>query len=103
MAKEWAKPFYRSAAWKAVRRQALQRDAFTCVFCGARATEVHHIRELTPDNIGDPNIALNIDNLQCLCHKCHTTLTMAEHGIKNIDCGMEYYFDADGQLVKFRK
>lgn len=38
-------PFYRSRRWHALRLQALERDAHTCVVpgCRARATHVDHI------------------------------------------------------------
>lgn len=100
MAKEWAQAFYHSKAWRAIRKRALIRDGFTCRFCGARATAVDHIKELTPENIGDPSISLNLDNLQSLCHDCHTIKTMEDKGIIKPDCGDEYYFDADGNLTK---
>jgi len=32
---------------------------------------VHHKIHLTPENIHDPKIALNFDNLQLLCRDCH--------------------------------
>ena len=35
------------------------------------AVEVHHITELTPDNINDPSVSLNLDNLVSLCRECH--------------------------------
>ena len=35
------------------------------------AEEVHHIKELTPDNIDDASVSLNIDNLVSLCRECH--------------------------------
>lgn len=38
---------------------------------------MHHVIELTPQNIDDPNITLNHDNLQMLCRECHAD----EHGI----------------------
>lgn len=101
MAKEWSKPFYNSEEWKIIRKQALKRDGFTCPYCGARATEVHHIIELTPENIHDRNISLNLNNLQSLCHECHSAITMEEHGIKSMDCQLGYYFDEDGQLQKY--
>ena len=37
--------------------------------------EVHHKIRLTPENISNPAIALNWDNLELLCKKCH----MEEH------------------------
>ena len=33
--------------------------------------EVHHKIRLTPENLGDPSIALNWDNLELLCKDCH--------------------------------
>lgn len=47
-----------------------------CERCWARglivpAEEVHHKIHLTPENINDPKIALNWNNLIALCKKCH--------------------------------
>ena len=98
MAKEWAQGFYKSQAWKALRQRALIRDGFTCRFCGARATEVDHIKELTPENIGDRQVSLNINNLQSLCHVCHTIKTMEDKGVIQKDCDEKYYFDENGDL-----
>ena len=35
--------------------------------------EVHHKEPLTPENINDPAITLNWDNLELLCKDCHET------------------------------
>lgn len=99
MAKEWAKAFYQSMAWQTARRRALIRDGFTCRICGQRATEVDHIQELTPENISDRMVSLNLSNLQSLCHDCHTKKTMEDKGIIKFDCDAEYYFDDDGNLT----
>ena len=87
MAKEWAKSFYKSRAWRQLRAEILRRDMFTCEECGARATEVHHEIELTPGNIDDPAIALNPKLLHSLCHDCHTAITQG-----NSDCAEGYFF-----------
>jgi 5-methylcytosine-specific restriction endonuclease McrA len=100
MAKEWAMPLYKSTAWKALRLRALMRDGYTCRMCGARATEVDHIRELTPENIRDVSISLNLDNLQSLCHDCHTRKTKEDKGLISFDCDVDYYFDENGELIK---
>ena len=42
------------------------------------AEEVHHKIRLTPENINDPTIALNHDNLVALCKACH----LKEHRTK---------------------
>ena len=97
MAKAWASAFYHSPQWQAVRRIVLHRDHYTCCDCGERANEVHHIVELTPDNINDPNIALNPDNLMSLCGRCHKRRTHSEG-----DAGDGYAFGADGQVNETR-
>lgn len=94
MAREFAKSFYQSKAWRVARGIALRRDNFTCQHCYGRAEEVHHVIELTPDNINDPNIALNPDNLVCLCHDCHTRETK---GCADIAEG--FVFDENGQVA----
>ena len=98
MAKDWAQAFYHSQPWKALRLRALMRDGYTCRMCGARATEVDHIIELTPANITDRSISLNLSNLQSLCHDCHTKKTMEDKGVLSFDCDQNYYFDSDGCL-----
>lgn len=73
MAKDFAKAFYRSKAWASAREAAIIRAKGMCEMpgCYKPAEEVHHIIELTPDNIDDPEISLNQDNLMCLCRGCH--------------------------------
>jgi 5-methylcytosine-specific restriction protein A len=95
MAREFARGFYQSKAWRTARGIALRRDRFTCQECGGRAEEVHHVIELTPENIGDPKIALNPDNLLSLCHDCHTRETKGFTG----DVAEGYMFDENGYVV----
>lgn len=94
MAKAWAKAFYKSKEWRIMRHFILDRDLFTCEECGARATEVHHEIELTPQNINDPAITLNPALLHSLCHDCHSAITK-----KSADCDTGFFFDEDGQLT----
>lgn len=81
MAKEWAKWFYNSKEWKETRKYILKRDRYTCrqPGCYRIAEEVHHIEELTPENINDINISLNPKNLIALCSDCHKAITKREH------------------------
>lgn len=95
MAKKFSDSFYHSKIWKETRKQILDRDQYTCNRCSGRANEVHHIIELTPENINDPNITLNPDNLESLCHDCHTVETL-----KRADIIDGYYFNNEGQVVK---
>jgi 5-methylcytosine-specific restriction endonuclease McrA len=96
MAKEFAKKFYDSAVWKMTRRIVLHRDHYTCADCYGRAQEVHHVIELTPQNINNEMVALNPDNLISLCGKCHKKRTKGNTG----DISEGYVFDEGGQVVK---
>ena len=74
--KEWAASFYSGREWKHLREEVQRRDHRLCVDCLKKglivpAEEVHHIEELTPENINDESVALNPDNLVCLCRECH--------------------------------
>jgi len=64
--------FYKTVAWRHVRRLALQRDHYLCQMCLSnkrirRARDVHHVQplELRPD------LALELSNLMSLCRYCH--------------------------------
>lgn len=95
MAKDWAKQFYNSKAWRETRKQILRRDLYTCAYCYGRAEEVHHIIPLTPENINDPMISLNPDNLVALCHSCHDKITKGSTG----DLKEGYVFDDEGNVI----
>ena len=101
MARDFAKALYNSKEWEVVRKTALMRDNYLCTKCGRPAEEVHHIIHLSPENIGDTNITLNLDNLISLCKDCHFEQHRGEHarGRENIE-KQEYMFDENGFLVK---
>lgn len=74
--KEWAKFFYKSKQWQNIRENVMAADHYLCQDCLAKglivpAEEVHHIIPLTPENIMDPSITLNTENLISLCRECH--------------------------------
>ena len=96
MAKLYAVKFYHSKLWKDARQYALRRDHFTCQMCFDRAEEIHHIIELTQENINDVNISLNVDNLQSLCRRCHANITKGYVGAVD----SEYIFSDDGQVIE---
>ena len=71
-------PFYHTAAWKRVRKLALQRDCGMCQDCmdalragwgirPHRAEMVHHIIPLEER----PDLGLDLNNLRSLCNECH--------------------------------
>lgn len=94
MAKEFSRLIYMRKRWRDTRKHALRRDQYTCQSCGARAEEVHHIIELTPDNIHDDHVVYGLDNLQSLCFRCHQLETRG--GTDTVD---GFVFDDQGQLV----
>lgn len=98
--REFAKAFYKSSQWRNVRGYCMIRDHYLCVKCGEPAAEVHHIVHLSPQNINDPSISLNPDNLISLCRKCHFEEHRGEHsfGRKNEEEN-PYEFDENGQIV----
>ena len=59
------------------------------------AEHVHHKIELSESNYLDPMIALNPDNLEALCFRCHQ---MEHHGKKEI--GEDLYFDENGNVKR---
>lgn len=74
--KEFAKGFYKSAQWQKCRNAYLKSKGGLCEDCYKEgkitpAEEVHHTIFLTPNNINDPNVTLNFNNLVCLCRECH--------------------------------
>ncbi len=75
MAKEWAKDFYNSKAWKETSESVKSDSNYICVKCKIRPAEIaHHIIWLTPLNINDVNITLNKDNLMAVCRECHAVI-----------------------------
>ena len=57
--------YLKSDAWQRKRYLVLKRDNWRCVYCGARATQVHHLKYAK--NIGrEP-----IDWLVSICDECH--------------------------------
>ena len=77
--KPWAKAFYKSAAWKNCREFIYRRSKGLCEACLERGLIkpgeiVHHVEELTPENITNPAIATNPANLRLLCRDCHAAV-----------------------------
>ncbi len=58
--------YLKSDAWKRKRYVVLKRDNWRCVYCGERATQVHHKR-YAKKNIGKEPIKW----LVSICKTCH--------------------------------
>ena len=74
--KPYAVKFYTSDAWENTRKAYSKSVGGLCEKCLGKGeiragVIVHHKTFLNPDNINDPNITLNWNNLQLLCRECH--------------------------------
>jgi 5-methylcytosine-specific restriction endonuclease McrA len=58
--------YLKSDAWQRKRYLVLKRDNWRCVYCGAKATQVHH-KKYAKINIGKEPI----DWLVSICKPCH--------------------------------
>lgn len=103
MARDFAKDFYNSPAWRKCRKSfiavRMSIDGGMCQDCRERPGQiVHHIVELTPDNIDNADIALGHDNLKYVCLECHN---IVEHGYgaRLPERMVKYCFGPDGEPV----
>lgn len=74
--KDYAKAFYKSAAWKQTSAAYKKSVGGLCERCRTKGlivpgVIVHHKIYITPDNINDPSVTLDWHNLECVCRNCH--------------------------------
>lgn len=102
VAREFAKGFYKSKAWKKTRQAYFDSQHGLCEKCRARGRYVpgeivHHKIHLTPQNIDNPVISLNYNNLELVCRECHA----AEHPeIYGEIIKPRVAFDENGNVVR---
>lgn len=96
MAEPWADKFYKTKRWQKCRGAYVEKMHGICEVCGGIGNEVHHVIELTKENINDPNIAYSHNNFQLLCHSCHDKTKRNRRGspIREDVC-----FDIYGNLI----
>ncbi|MCI7181871.1 MAG: hypothetical protein SOY12_00590 [Schaedlerella sp.] len=102
MAREFAKAFYNSQKWKRCRDAYIKMrkriDGGMCESCHeVPGYIVHHKIELNPENISDPEIALNFSNLKYDCHICHNKEGMKGDDVPGMIC---YGFTDEGEVVE---
>lgn len=70
--------FYKSRAWKGCRSEYLRLHPLCeeCLKNGiyTPASHVHHKIFLNNDNVNDPSVSLNFDNLEAVCMECHNRI-----------------------------
>lgn len=105
------KDFYKSKAWKDVRKTVWLKQNLLCSRCKKpvfvegisdylpkeqrRTGIVHHKEYLNDSNVNDINIALNPDNLEGLCLACHNQEHFSSESTRN-----GYKFDENGNLIR---
>ena len=97
MAKDYAKAFYTSKVWEKTRRGFVKYKGGLCERCLAKGIYnpgviVHHKIHITPENIGDPSVTLNFDNLELVCRECHADV----HSSKE---GKRFIIDENGRVI----
>lgn len=95
----FARRFYDSYAWQQCRKAYLKSVGNlceSCLKCGqiTPADEVHHKIKLTPQNIDDPNVTLNWENLEALCEGCHKSAHKMKRRYKVDEAGRVVVLDA---------
>ncbi len=63
--------FYQTKAWRRLARAFMLSKSYICERCGRPAEIAHHKTHITPQNLHDPAITLNAQNLEALCLTCH--------------------------------
>ena len=105
MAQEWARGFYKSDKWLRCRnayiQQRIMTDGGLCEECHDKPGYiVHHKVILTANNISDPEISLNNNNLEYVCRDCHDQFD--GHGLNKSKRPL-CVFDVDGQPISIRE
>ena len=86
--------FYRSDRWRKMRMYLMNEretaDGLICAHCGkpiVRSYEaiLHHVIELTPQNVNDDTIAYNPENLVFVHPHCHNEIHNRFGGHKHAD------------------
>ena len=93
--KPFAQTFYKSRTWQETREAYAKSQGYLCENCLKKGLYnpgviVHHIIELTPENINDPRVSLSFDNLRLVCRKCHAE----EHAHKR-----RYLIGLNGEII----
>lgn len=97
MARKFAESFYKSKAWETCRAGYIKSVGGLCEDCLAKGIytpgdTVHHIEHITQQNINNPEITLNWNNLRLVCRQCHAD----EHKKKD---NRRYEVDSEGNVI----
>ena len=95
--KEYAERFYKSQAWINCRNAFIKSlPSKLCNRChNSPGKIVHHKKHITEENIDNPMVTLNFNNLEYLCQECHNQEHMSSKATRS---GLD--FDEEGNLVE---
>lgn len=99
MAKGFAKKFYKSIAWQKCRTAYIKSVYGLCERCKKPGYIVHHKILLTPNNINNPSVTLDWNNLEYLCLDCHNLEHNFEREKKSVT-RKGLAFNKNGELVE---
>ena len=96
--------FYHTQAWENCRESFLKSKRGLCEMCLKEgiitpARVVHHRKPITPDNVNDPAITLNFDNLMALCQDHHAFVHGSLYDPTTGKSKRRYSFDDAGRLI----
>lgn len=93
MSQSFAKKFYRSLAWRQCRTAYIASIYGLCAKCDNEPGLIlHHKIALNSQNINNPDITLNFDNLEFLCLTHH-------NAINGKQAEQRYFFDSNGNVI----
>lgn len=95
-----SKPFYHSKQWLKTRDAYIKSVGGLCERCLINGKVkpgyiVHHKHYITEENINDPDITLNFNNLEYICFDCH----QIEHFGKVEVLERNLRFDLNGDII----
>lgn len=90
--REFAEGFYKTQAWKDCRKAYAKSQGYLCEKCREKGIIrkgeiVHHKVHLSPENIKDPTVTLNWNNLELLCRDHHALAHKPDKRFKVDDLG----------------
>ena len=94
--KAYAEKFYKSKTWNKTREAYIKSVGGLCEICLSKGLYnpgeiVHHIKPITPENISNPEITLNWQNLKLVCAACHAEIHIRKE--------KRYRVDAAGRVI----
>lgn len=99
MAKDFAKPFYDGKKWNKLRKKYIEDrqaiDGGLCETCHEAVGVIVHHNDIWIDenNIDNPDVTLNYDNLKLDCIACHNREKKDEQERER------YRFGPDGEVL----